>query len=67
MGPASVVSACAQTITSVFNYFTGRSAARQAADVKAAAEAQAEQDAQDKANKAIEEKDVNEICNDLAE
>ncbi len=61
------ITAIAGAVSSVFNWITGRSAVKNAADVKAAQTAQNEVNAQAKTNEAIASQNTNEIRNELAE
>ena len=53
--------------TSVMNWTLGRSTLKNAADVKAAAKAQDQVDANDKTNEAIKNKDTDELRKEWAE
>lgn len=61
------VTAIADAVSKFFGWMTGRNAAKNAADVKAAATAQSAVSADDKTNNAIAKKDTDEIRNELAE
>lgn len=61
------ISAVANAVANVFNYFTSRSTARQVADIKAGEIAKQEQASQDKANTAIEKRNIDEIRKNLSE
>lgn len=54
-------------ITAIFSWANGRSSAKNAPDMKIAAKAQSEVDANDRTAKAIAHKDIAEIRKQLAE
>lgn len=67
MNFGSIITAIGGAISSVFNYLTGRSAAKNAPDVKAGAIAASEQAQVDRSTKAVADGDVKEIERELAE
>lgn len=67
MNPLSFISSICSAIGNVFAWATGRSALKNAPDMKAAQKAQDEANAKAKTNEAIAKKDTDEIRKELAD